>query len=304
MRTMVSVAVLAMVATSTRAQASWLSEITGVQIDPSKSELRVTAPSPSAIPEMLRNLPYDAPHVLFKPAGAALAEAIRISRDTNGEFAQPVPPEVRDFLAPYFPPDILNKARYRVGSSAFSLPSDIEVLRNGNAITLDDLILFDDAAQAQNLELWARELTHVVQYKNMGVESFANVYNLTGGHALESQAKENAATIRKVILSGNVRPRYQYTPSAFSAPTPHSAYVAAGQQVVLPHFCMRWAQKWDGMVVIENECVVSVVVSGYQTKVSGRSARVPCTDNCEVAPRSSLLFGPAPVPVTGVAFEW
>jgi hypothetical protein len=60
------------------AQASWLSKITGVHINPSKGEFKVERPDISAIPEMLQNLPKDAAQFFLNPAGAALAEAIRI----------------------------------------------------------------------------------------------------------------------------------------------------------------------------------------------------------------------------------
>jgi hypothetical protein len=237
MKKAVLVAALPLVLLSTSAQASWLSKITGVHINPSKGEFRVEAPDPGAIPEMLQNLPKDAAQFFLNPAGAYLAEAIRISRNTHWNSAQPLPNEVRNALAPYFPANLLNGARYRVKSGAISLPAAINLINKGNAVTLDDLIVFDSAGDTQNLELWAHELTHVVQYKNMGVESFANVYSATGGQGLEQQARENAATIIRAIngnLPANVQASYQYAASAFSAPTPSTAFIAASQQVVPP----------------------------------------------------------------------
>jgi hypothetical protein len=306
MRRIALAAAVPIVFLSTAAQASWLSKITGVHINPSKGEFRVEAPDPSAIPDMLRNLPKDAAQFLLNPNGAYLAEAIRISRNTHWGSAQPLPPAVRRDLAPYFPANVLNGARYRVKSGAISLPAAINLLNRGNAVTLDDLIVFDSAAQTQNLELWAHELTHVVQYKNMGVESFANVYSVTGGQGLEQQARENAATIIRAIqnrLPANVQASYQYAPSAFAAPTSPSAYIMAGQQFVPPQYCMQWTAA-PGGAQVGNACVVPVAITGFNIAGPYGAYMVPCTYNCIVAPRSWRYFGGAPGPVLGFAYRW
>jgi hypothetical protein len=255
---------------------------------------------------MLKNLPKDAAQFVLNPAGAYLAEAIRISRNTHWGSAQPLPAEVKSALAPYFPANVLNGARYRVKSGAISLPAAINLLNKGNAVTLDDLIFFDSATQTQNVELWAHELTHVVQYKNMGVESFANVYSMTGGQGLEQQARDNAATIISAMqnnLPTNVQANYQYAPNAFSAPTPTSAYIAASQQVVPPQYCMQWTAVPAG-AQIANGCVVPVGITSFSIAGPYGSYLVPCTYNCIIAPRSWQHFGPAPGPVQGFSFQW
>jgi hypothetical protein len=39
---------------------------------------------------------------------------------------------------------------------------------------LGEVIAFSDGAQAQeDVELWTHELTHVMQYKELGIETFA-----------------------------------------------------------------------------------------------------------------------------------
>lgn len=306
MRKLAPAAALPIAFFSTSAQASWLSKITGVHINPSAGEFRVEAPDPTAIPDMLKNLPKDAAQFVLNPAGAYLAEAIRISRNTHWGSAQPLPPNVRNALAPYFPANILDGARYRMKSGAISLPAAINLLNKGNAVTLDDLIFFDSADQTQNLELWAHELTHVVQYKNMGVESFANVYSMTGGQGLEQQARENASTIIKAIqnsLPPNVQASYEYAPSAFSAPTPTSAFIAASQQVVPPQYCMQWTPV-PGGAQIANGCVVPVGITSFNISGPYGAYPVPCTYNCIIAPRSWLQFGPAPGRVVGFSYQW
>jgi hypothetical protein len=288
------------------AQASWLSEITGVHINPSAGEFKVTKPNIAAIPDMLQHLPQDAAQFFLNPQGAQLAEAIRISRNTNIGSASPLPPEVRQALAPFFPPGILAKARYRVKAGALSLPSAINLFDPGNAVTLDDLIIFDNAGQTQDIELWAHELTHIVQYSNMGVESFANVYSLTGGSGLEAQARDNAAQIRNALnhtMPNNVQPNYQYAPNAFTAPTPQTAFVQAAQQVVPPQYCMSLAPHPAG-VAVQNGCTVPVAVTGWQIQGPMGPYNIPCPFNCVVGPMMWKPFGPMPGPILGFYYQW
>jgi hypothetical protein len=169
------------------AQASWLSEITGIGIDIPNMTVSVKPPKPEAIVPMLQNLPKDVGQALLNPAGNALAFAIRASRSSAGGGAQPIPPHIRAQLAPYFPSQVLDRARYNTNKASISLPAAINLINEGNTVTLDDLIVFTDAQAANDPILWAHELTHVMQYQNMGVEGFANVYSLTGGDQLESQ---------------------------------------------------------------------------------------------------------------------
>lgn len=305
-RTIYFVLPAAMLGFAVPAQASWLSKITGVHINPSKGEFRIEKPDIGAIPEMLQNLPKDVAQFVLNPAGAALAEAIRISRNTHIGSAQPVPADIRAQLAPYFPANILNQARYRVKSGAISLPSIINTINRGNAVTLDDLIVFDNATQAQNLELWAHELTHVMQYKNMGVESFANVYSATGGQGLEGQARDNANTIIKAInnsLPAGVTPSYQYASTAFTAPTPHAAYIQEAQKIVPPQICMNFAPHPAG-VMVNNGCVVPVTVTAWTYAGPMGPYTMPCPYNCVVPPMTSKPFGPVAGPVMGFYYAW
>jgi hypothetical protein len=69
------------------------------------------------------------------------------------------------------------------------------------AITLGDVIVFSDGGTAQNdLALWAHELTHVLQYENMGIETFAFEY-LYDWQDLESQAESNSNAVMASLES-------------------------------------------------------------------------------------------------------
>ena len=61
------------------------------------------------------------------------------------------------------------------------------------AITLGEVIAFSDGMQAQqDVEVWAHELTHVIQYEQLGIETFAFEYS-SDFTVLEDQARDNAS---------------------------------------------------------------------------------------------------------------
>ncbi len=112
-------------------------------------------------------------------AAAGLETWIRQSRDQLAlQPSQPVPLQVRSQLEPYYDLAVLETARYRVGD-ANVLTTAGALLRNPDiaAVTLIDLIVFRDAADAEhNVALWAHELKHVEQYLQWGVGEFARRY--------------------------------------------------------------------------------------------------------------------------------
>lgn len=110
--------------------------------------------------------------------GPALSEWIFASkRNALNAGTMPIPPQMRMQLAGYFSELILNSVRFRVGvGNEFALAAN--AFRNGAiAITLDDVIVFQNWPDAQNnVHLWAHELAHVEQYKTWGVLDFAKRY--------------------------------------------------------------------------------------------------------------------------------
>lgn len=71
---------LALLTTSIGATASWLSEITGVDIDLNRGTIAVRPPNLDAIPQMIQNLPKDVGQAMLNPAAPVVATAIRFSR--------------------------------------------------------------------------------------------------------------------------------------------------------------------------------------------------------------------------------
>jgi hypothetical protein len=67
----------------------------------------------SAIPEATENLPQDVREAVLNRAAPALATAIRESRrQAIDRGVDPIPPRIRAALEPYFPAQILDKAKW------------------------------------------------------------------------------------------------------------------------------------------------------------------------------------------------
>jgi hypothetical protein len=65
-------------------------------------------------------------------------------------------------------------------------------------MTLGDVILFRDVRGIADPLWWAHELTHVMQYKQLGITAFATRY-LTQGWELEAEAMEKTDAIGRQL---------------------------------------------------------------------------------------------------------
>lgn len=121
------------------------------------------------------------------------AASLTRSRDAAREAAKPIPDTVRRELEPFFPSEMLDTVRYTVGDTT---PDGVAgfAMRNGNAIavTLIDTIVFGNEAYVDNTALWAHELHHVEQYRDWGVEGFAERYAFNWA-SVEQDARNRAA---------------------------------------------------------------------------------------------------------------
>ena len=158
--------------------------------------LRVEPLGLRPIPDVTEDLPPDVREALLERAAPALAAAIRESRRQAVERGvDSIPPQIRAALDPYFPAQILDKAKWTTagGISLDGVLADWFAL--DGAITLGEVIAFSDGGEAQeDVELWAHELTHVTQYEELGIETFAFEYLRDFG-AMERQASSNASRI-------------------------------------------------------------------------------------------------------------
>jgi hypothetical protein len=120
-----------------------------------------------------------------------LASWIASSRDAaKAQGVEPIPPAIRKALAGYVPDDILDRVRWREGAAELSLPQNVIRFGEVPAITLDDVVVFQDRRAAlEDPKLWAHELKHVMQYAEWGIDGFATRY-LSDYWAVENEAWE------------------------------------------------------------------------------------------------------------------
>jgi len=202
--------VVCLCAMTVSAQASWLSKITGIDINIPAGTISFSTPQPGAIPDMLKNLPTDLLEAL-NPYGQKLAFLIREAQAQALNGAQPIPPYIRGKLLNFFPAYILDKARWNVydagrvtldslilGSDCSDLHLPFNIDCKMGAITLDHTIVFRGADKAQfDYVAWAHELVHVSQYDSLGVEGFAFIYASPGAYSLEKQAYDWQDTVAR-----------------------------------------------------------------------------------------------------------
>jgi len=127
-----------------------------------------------------------------------LAAAIAVSASEYRVSAKPVPAHIRARMAPYYPANVLERAKYGIGSLGINLPDAIINARKffageEYAVTVDDVIVFPKMPNDDQTGLlwWAHELEHVSQYTRWGVNTFAYRY-ITGWNEVESEAVQKA----------------------------------------------------------------------------------------------------------------
>lgn len=130
---------------------------------------------------------------------------------------QPIPAGMRAKLARYFPASLLDAVRYRVGVSTDPTLQGLALgTKRKDAITLIDVVVFRNAKDARNDELWAHELEHVCQFRRWGVEGFVRRY-LKNDWAVEWKAYETEFTYER-YLKGLVKHRHAPCPARHRLP--------------------------------------------------------------------------------------
>lgn len=120
----------------------------------------------------------------------------------------PIPPAIRQMLLPYYPTDVLDNVRYRVGD-ADDMAAARTMLQNPDikAVTLVDVIVFRNEALAQDAALWAHELFHVQQYRQWGSLEFARRYT-RDYDAVESPAYRQQFDVARELRQQVQRPAH------------------------------------------------------------------------------------------------
>lgn len=259
----------AMLWTPAPAQASGLSDLTGVHIDIPAETFSLSQPHPEHLPQIIKNLPEDVKETFLNPFGPQLAFLIRQARAQASGSAQPMPDALRQELSSFFPSDILGTALFttqqRAGISIAT--GTLEVNGNIAAMTVDNIIVFRDDQASQDPIIWAHELMHVSQYRNMGIDGFAAVYAGPGAQKLENEAyswQDHVAAALPLIWANAAAPvpqswQEESSPQGFAPPTWQQFHQAA-IQVIPPSSCALWSQADNNSMIVQNHCPVGIVV--------------------------------------------
>jgi hypothetical protein len=148
-------------------------------------------------------------------AANALEQAILYSRaSARGTGTQPIPPEIREQLEPYFPQHMLDRVRWAFPNPNLDLGSAVAAWyrREGGAVTLQDTIVYSTPRASRSRFLWAHELTHALQYEELGLRDFARIY-VTNPQLLEQQAWDNARRIVRELQQSETRSARSHFPT-------------------------------------------------------------------------------------------
>jgi len=280
-------------------EASWLSDITGINVDVPKGQITFGQPRPQAIVPMLQHLPQDATQFFLNPGGDALALAIRQAKALAQRDCQPVPGSIRQSLSSFFPPDIFNGVCWNTAGERFSIDTLLLNDFNMGAVTLEDVIVFRDGANASDPALWAHELTHVQQYRSLGLEAFAHLYSFGSAQALENQAYGVQNFVQSRINIQSQQQPYWSTASDWNAQAQLSEgqYRNAAMQVINAFTCAR-KENYPGIVRVVNRCPIPIRVTGFimVNTLTGQQSSLPCITNvCTVGPNTYSEW-PEPAP--------
>jgi hypothetical protein len=205
LRNIVQVTVVAVALTSV-AEAGWFSDAIGVNIPLSGGPITIGTPQPvraiQQLPGEIQRLPQTIPNIV-NPAGMALALAIRHANAQARNGCQPAPADVQQMIGQLFQGVIQGVCYNTLDRNRVALDSAVMLLSNDTAaLTLDDVIVFRSESEAHQWKLWAHELTHVMQYRSWGIDTFANDY-INNSARLEEEARTHADQVEQRLMSAS-----------------------------------------------------------------------------------------------------
>jgi hypothetical protein len=281
---------------------SWLSDITGIDINVPRGTIQIGRPNPAAIPQMIQNLPKDVGQFFLNPAGGAVAFAIRQAKEQYRYGCQPMPISIRETLARFYPPELMNGVCYalydprRVGLNSI-LMADFNTV---SAVTLEDVIVFRNAQgdySASDPILWAHELMHVIQYRRLGLETFAHLYSFRF-QDIENEASNMERLVRGQ-LQNSAQPRFWQTTGDWNTAgtLETQVYATQARQAINPLQCSGWsrsiAPNGQPVLVEINNCPIPIRVLHFVAvnRANGVTEHIPCQGNeCYVPPGAQSTF--------------
>ena len=269
----------------------------GVQFN--NNGFSIQPPHPERVPQFIQSLPSQVGLSLLNPFGSVLAQQIRAARDNvRNQGCQPVPDAVMNRLAPFMPASVADGVCWAVLRPGLTLDNAVMNIGDAGAVTLDDTIVFSPGDSALMVALWAHELTHVMQYRRLSVEGFANIYTYDSGR-LEGEAYGFENFVRQRLSDPNaMQQQYYQSPNAWNVNngmTP-ATWASQARAAIDPSTCID-ARKTQGggPSQVVNDCPIAVVVlNRLYTNPAGQVVQIDCLGNCVVAPGTSLFFNTPP----------
>ena len=132
----------------------------------------------------------------IRGSGVALALAIRLGRAEalRGE-VHPLPKTLRRRFSHHFPRSLLDKVRWTVAEPGTRLGRALARWPvSEGAVTLGNVIVFKTEKASKNRSLFAHELQHVDQYRELGIEEFARRY-AENPEPIEAEARAKARRV-------------------------------------------------------------------------------------------------------------
>jgi hypothetical protein len=132
-----------------------------------------------------------------------LANALRQAHAYYAGSAKPLPETVRSRLAAGFPAEVLDRVRVVETGEEGTLPAIINFVQTRfgdavggtSAVTIDDIVAFSQIPEPDEIEYWAHEVEHTVQYRRLGgIDGFAAEYT-RNYQGLEDEANAVATQV-------------------------------------------------------------------------------------------------------------
>ena len=131
-------------------------------------------------------------------SGTALAVAIRLGRaEAARSGTKPVPDKLKRLFRKHYPDAVLDEARWVVAKPGSRLGRVLArwPVKEG-AVTLDNVIVFKTQGASKNRRLFAHELAHVEQYRELGIGEFARRY-AADPDPIEKEATDKARRVMR-----------------------------------------------------------------------------------------------------------
>ncbi len=166
-------------------------------------------------------------HVLTEAQVQAIAplfaEWLRASRNTSRGGSNPIPVHIQQELQGFYGNDILGSVRYKIGDSGIANLGGLSIrYGDARAVTLIDVIVFNNESDVNDPQLWVHELRHVEQFLQ-GVDKFAIQYLRELRHEhnpLENDARNAEQRYQQLRVQ-----QHQQSSSSQSATFPSGHYM-------------------------------------------------------------------------------